>query len=427
MNSSTVRHRRHQECKTKRQENAKRKAKVHKGQVLACRRQMDRARRARQRREKREHTQQRQREFAFRVKVARYYQDLRERGVPEQQAVEYTLDQYRPRADGDLPVSVSTIRHWVRQVKQAGGHYHVLRPQSRRPQHITYQVSAQVVGLIFALRHQKGWGGHRIAAELKRRGLVNHLTGRTVYTILDRLGLPVKTYALKGQSDGIAYRHYEKGWPNAQWHIDLKETKLADGTPVYICVILDDHSRYVVTAVAGTEKTAGWTAQVTRQAIHQNGQPDEMLSDNGREFASPWEGEDSLTEFGRLLHELGIEHLTTAPRYPQCNGKVEAFNKTLGRELLQGQSFKTLADLQAALDAYVVYYNNYRGHSSLGWQAPVTRFAGRAVRVQGLAGIPGLEPMAADSQWGRSYCDSPVVITPTTVRDRAALALPIAL
>jgi len=427
MNSSTTRHRRHQECKTKRQENAKRKAKVHKGQVLACRRQMDRARRARQRREKREHTQQRQREFAFRVKVVRYYQHLRERGVPEQQAVEYTLDQYRPRADGDLPVSVSTIRHWVRQVKQAGGHYQVLRPQSRRPQHITYQVSAQVVGLIFALRHQKGWGGHRIAAELKRRGLVDHLTGRTVYTILDRLGLPVKTYALKGQSDGIAYRRYEKGWPNAQWHIDLKETKLADGTPVYICVILDDHSRYVVTAVAGTQKTAGWTAQVTRQAIPQNGQPDEILSDNGREFASPWEGEDSLTEFGRLLHELGIEHLTTAPRYPQCNGKVEAFNKTLDRELLQGQSFKTLADLQAALDAYGVYYNNYRGHSRLGWQAPVTRFAGRAVRVQGLAGIPGLEPMAADSQWGQSYCDAPVVITPTTVRDRAALALPMAL
>ena len=427
MNGSTARQQRDQEHKTKRKENAKRKAKVHKGQVLACRRQMDRARRARQRREKREHTQQRQREFAFRVKVVRYYQDLRERGVPEQQAVEYTWDQYRPRAEDDWPVSVSTIRHWVRQVKQAGGHYHVLRPQSRRPQHITYQVSAQVVGLIFALRHQKGWGGHRIAAELKRRDLVDHLTGRTVYKILDRLGLPVKTYALKGQSDGIAYRRYEKGWPNAQWHIDLKQTTLADGTTVYICGILDDHSRYVVAAVVGPEKTSRWTAQVTRQAIRQNGQPDEMLSDNGREFASAWEGEGSLTEFGQLLRKLGIEHLTTAPRYPQCNGKVEAFNKTLDRELLQGQSFATRADLQAALEAYVVYYNNYRGHSSLGWQAPITRFAGRAVRVQGLAGIPGLEPMAADSQWGRSYCDPPVAIMPTTVRDRAALALPMAL
>lgn len=423
MNDSTVRHQRHHERKTKRRENAKRKAKVHKGQVLARRRQMDRARRARQRREQREHTQQRQREFAFRVKVVRGYQALRERGVPEQQAVAYTLDQYRPRAEDDRPLSASTIRHWARQVRQAGGHYHVLRPQSRRPQHITYQVSAQVVGLIFALRHEKGWGGHRIAAELKRRGLVDHLTGRTVYTILDRLGLPVKTYARKGLSDGIAYRRYEKGWPNAQWHIDLKETKLAEGTSVYICVILDDHSRYVVTAVAGTEKTADWTAQVTRHAIQQNGQPDEMLSDNGREFASAWEGDESLTEFGRLLRALGIEHLTTAPRYPQCNGKVEAFNKTLDRELLQGQTFATLADLQTALDAYVVYYNNYRGHSSLGWQAPVTRFAGRAVRVQGLAAIPGLEPMAADAQWGPSWCDLPVVITPTTVRDRAALAL----
>jgi len=212
MNGSTAQRKQHQEHKTKRKEHAKRKAKVSKGQVLARRRQMDRARRARQRREKREHTQQRQREFARRVKVVRYYQALRERGVFEQQAVAYTLDYYRPRADDDPPLSASTLRQWVRQVKQAGGHYQVLRPQSRRPRHITYQVAAQVVGLIFALRHQKGWGGHRIAAELKRRGLVDHLTGRTVYTILDRLGLPVKTYALKGQSDGIAYRRYEKGW-----------------------------------------------------------------------------------------------------------------------------------------------------------------------------------------------------------------------
>jgi len=29
------------------------------------------------------------------------------------------------------------------------------------------------------------------------------------------LGLPVRVYALKGKSDGIAYRRYEKNRPNA--------------------------------------------------------------------------------------------------------------------------------------------------------------------------------------------------------------------
>jgi hypothetical protein len=101
---------------------------------------------------------------------------------------------------------------------------------------------------------------------------------------------------------------------------------------------------------------------------------------------------------------------------------VEAFNRTLKRELLDGQRFETLTELQAALDRYLIYYNHYRAHSSLGWLPPATRFTGRAVVVRGLAGILGLEPMAADPLWGESYCDAPIQITPTTARDRFALA-----
>lgn len=398
---------------------AKRKAKVYKNHILAYRRQIDRARRARQRREQREHSHQRQRQFKFRVKVVRYYQQLRQAGVSEREAVVWTYEKYQPREAWHLPLSPSTIRNWVRQVKQAGGHYHRLRPQSRRPHRISYQVSAQVVGIIFTWRHQFGWGGHRIAAELQRRGIA-HLSGRTVYSLLDRLGLPVKPYALKGRSDGIAYRRYEKTRPNVQWHLDLKETHLADGTTVYIAILIDDHSRYVLAAVAGLAKTATWTATVVQQAVDRAGRPQEIVTDNGREFVSAWEG--SLTPFGQRLLAWDIHHHSCAPYYPQGNGKAEAFIKTLTRELLSRHTFDTLADLQAALDQFLRYYNNYRGHSSLGWQAPVTRFAGRAVTVRGLAALPGLEPMAANPAWGSSYCDPPVIITPTTVENRNALA-----
>ena len=306
----------------------------------------------------------------------------------------------------------------MRQVKQAGGHYHGLRSQSRRPHRINYHVSVQVVGIIFTWRHQFGWGGHRIAAELQRRGIA-HLSGRTVYRLLDRLGLPVKPYALKGRSDGIAYRRYEKTHPNLQWHLDLKETHLADGTTVYIAILIDDHARYVLAAVAGLAKTSTWTAAVVQQAVDRAGRPQEIVTDNGREFVSAWEG--SLTPFGQRLLDLDIHHRACAPYYPQGNGKAEAFIKTLTRELLSRHTFDTLADLQTALDQFLRYYNNYRGHSSLGWQAPVTRFAGRAVTVRGLAALPGLEPMAANPAWGPSYCDPPVTITPTTVENRNAL------
>jgi transposase InsO family protein len=419
MHSITEKQKRCQGHKSKQRERAKRKAKVHKSLVLAHRRQWDRARRARRRRERREHTQRRQRQFKFRVKVVRYFHRLRQQGVSEKRAVELTLDKYRPRKKGDLRLSASTIRNWVRQVKQAHGDYGALRPKPCGPKKITFRVPDTIVGIIFTLRHQLGWGGHRIAAELKKRGIAK-VAGRTVYKIFDRLGLPVKVYALKGKSDGIAYRRYEKNRPNAQWHIDLKQTCLADGSKVYICIVIDDYSRYALAAAVGLEKTTEWTAQVTEQTVKKSGTPDEIVTDNGREFTSVWE--ERLTKFGELLQELGIEHVTTTPYYPQGNGKAEAFIRTLNRELLKRQTSESVEELQTALNDYLVYYNNYRLHSGLGWQTPVTRFAGRVIVVRGLAGILGLEPMAADPRWGSSHCDPPITITPTTARDRNALA-----
>jgi transposase len=113
--------------------------------------------------------------------------------------VNSTLDRYRPREKGDLRLSASTIRNWVRQVKRANGDYGVLRPQSHRPKHITFQVSAVAVGTICTLRHQLGWGGYRIIAELKARGIAK-ITGKTVYKVFHRLGLPIQIYSLKGKS-----------------------------------------------------------------------------------------------------------------------------------------------------------------------------------------------------------------------------------
>jgi transposase InsO family protein len=88
------------------------------------------------------------------------------------------------------------------------------------------------------------------------------------------------------------------------------------------------------------------------------------LSDNGREFISVWE--DTLTKFGQLLKDNGVEHLNCAPYYPQGNGKAEAFIRTLNREVLFGRSFESLAELQTALENYLTFYNTYRHHSALG-------------------------------------------------------------
>ena len=396
------------------QSSKRRKRQVSKAQTYNARRQADRGCRVRQR----ARTERREcRQFKFRVKVVRYYKRLRKQ-MPEKEAVKRTLARWQPTKPEHFPLCISSIRQWYRTAEREG--FAALRPKSKRPHTIEYQVPELVVGIIFTLRRLFGWGGHRIAAELKRREIAQ-VSGRTVYKIFDRLGLPVKIYALKGRSDGIAYRRYEKQQPNAQWHIDLKHTTLSDGTKVYICIIIDDYSRYALAAVAGTSATTEWVTQVAVAALRRCGRPEEIVSDNGREFVSVWE--ESLTKFGQLLAEQGIEHRTCAPYYPQGNGKAEAFIKILDRELLTGRTFDTLAELQAALDAYLTYYNNYRLHSALDWQPPVARYTGRHLTIRGLAGIPGIEPMAGDPRWGESYCDPPIEITPFTVQRATALAI----
>lgn len=398
------------------QKSKRRKPKVSKAQTYNGRRRADQARRAR-RRERTEQRQRAQHQFKFRVKVVRTYQKLQEQ-VSKKRAMELTLARFAPSAPEHFPLCESSIRQWHRIARQQG--FAALRPKSKRPHTIQFQVPERVVGVIFTLRRMFGWGGHRIAAELRARK-IGKVSAKTVYTLFEKLGLPVKLYALKGRSEGIAYRPYEKGRPNAQWHIDLKHAVLCDGSKVYICIIVDDYSRCALAAVAGRAATTQWVTQVAQQTILRCGRPDQLVSDNGREFVSVWE--DTLTKFGQLLAENGIEHLRCAPYYPQGNGKAEAFIKTLTREVLTGRTFDSSDQLQKALERYLTYYNNYRLHSALGWKPPLSRYAGRSVAVRGLAGIPGIEPMAADSGWGVSHCDPPIEITPVTARNAGALTV----
>ena len=170
---------------------------------------------------------------------------------------------------------------------------------------------------------------------------------------------------------------------------------------------------------AGWHKSSRWVTAVMAQAIAHAGQPTTIVSDNGTEFCSVWE--DSLTVFGHLLDQHQITHSTTAPYYPQTNGKAEAFIKTLSRECLGSHTFDTLTHLQTALDQFVLYYNHFRLHSSLGWDKPAARFTARAISVTGLAQLPALDMMADHPVYGPAHADPPLPISPQTLHRFRAL------
>ena len=317
-----------------------------------------------------------------RRRAVRRYRHLKQILPTEQEAAE--------QASREHDTKPSTLRRWDHLHGRQGG-LKALIPKSKRPKTIHYRTPLWVHGVVVLLRVEYGWGQHRISAELKRRGIYS-LSHKSVRKILDcQPGVTIKVYHLRAKSDGIAYRRWGRSLPNALWHIDFKgPIRLENGHEAHIVVLLDACSRYCTACVAQEgEFDTDRTKKVCQQAFEQFGLCDEMISDNARIFTSTYV--DVTTRFSSWLEEQGVRHLRITPYYPEGNGKAEAFIKTLKRDLLSRCTFADLADLQAALDRFVNYYNHYRGHSRLGWQAPVSRYVGQAPQVIGVADIPGLE------------------------------------
>ncbi|MBW3663734.1 MAG: integrase core domain-containing protein [Actinobacteria bacterium] len=62
------------------------------------------------------------------------------------------------------------------------------------------------------------------------------------------------------------------------------------------------------------------------------------------------------------------------PRSPTTTGKVERFHKTLTREFLDGKTFDSIVEAQAAIDVWVARYNTERPHQGIGMVTPLERF-----------------------------------------------------
>ncbi len=155
--------------------------------------------------------------------------------------------------------------------------------------------------------------------------------------------------------------------------------RLGDGTEVKVVTGIDDHSRFIVCAAVVARATARPVCEALLATLRAHGVPEQILTDNGKVFTGRFGagGASSEVLFDRICAENGIRHLLTAPRSPTTTGKVERLHKTLRAEFLAAAngSFATIADAQAALDAWVKQYNHERPHQAVGMRPPAERFA----------------------------------------------------
>jgi len=114
-----------------------------------------------------------------------------------------------------------------------------------------------------------------------------------------------------------------------------------------------------------------------------------LLSDNGPAYLSK-----NLATF---LQRKQMDHVRGAPYHPKApitlgvtQGKIERWHRSMtspggrpGKNVLRLENYYSPSELEAAIGAFVKYYNNARYHEALDNLTPADVYFGRAEEVKG--------------------------------------------
>ena len=152
--------------------------------------------------------------------------------------------------------------------------------------------------------------------------------------------------------------------PDQRWVGDTTELLIgAVGTKLYLAVILDLFSRFVVGWATSAVNDRHLTIKALDMALRRRCPGAGLLhhSDQGCTYASE--------DYQRELSKHGIT--CSMSRKGNCydNAAMESWNSTLKSEL--GERFESYGIAKEQLFDYIeVFYNQQRRHSSLGYQSP---------------------------------------------------------
>jgi transposase InsO family protein len=270
-------------------------------------------------------------------------------------------------------VSRQAVHRWLAWYEQDG--LAGLADRSSRPRSSPAQTPPEVEALICEMRrHHPRWGARRVLFELGRMGCAGPIPSRiTVHRILVRHGLVDERPRRRRRED---YVRWERDRPMELWQMDIVGgVFLVDGSEAKVVTGVDDHSRFCVIAAVVPKATGRAVCLALVAALREYGIPEELLTDNGKQFTARFNAGGGEVMFDRICRENGITHRLTKPRSPTTTGKVERFHLSLRRELLDEQPpFASVAEAQAAIDAFRHNYNTDRPHQSLDMAFPTDRF-----------------------------------------------------
>ena len=261
-----------------------------------------------------------------------------------------------------LELSTSKWYDWQRRYGQANQH--------NAPIPRDFWLGAWEKEAIVAFHYEYPLEGYRRLTFMMLDRDIVAVSPSSVYRVLKAAGL-LKQWNEKPSKKGTGFEQPLR--PHEHWHVDLSYLNIA-GTFYYLCSLLDGYSRYIIhwdIRPSMTEADVEIVLQRARERFP--GVSPRIISDNGSQFIA-----QDFKEFIRLA---GMTHVRTSANYPQSNGKIERWHKTVKGECIRPGTPLSLEEAHRLVGQYVEHYNNERLHSAIGYIAPKDKLEGMAEAI----------------------------------------------
>jgi len=188
----------------------------------------------------------------------------------------------------------------------------------------------------------------------------------SVYRVLKAAGL-LERHQAKPSKKGTGFEQPLK--PHQHWHVDVAYLNIS-GTFYHLCSLLDGYSRSIVHwEIRETMKEEEIEVIIQRARERFPGVQPRIISDNGPQFVAK--------DFKEFIRVCGMTHVKTSPYYPQSNGKIERFHRTIKGDCIRTETPLSLEDARRVVERYVEHYNTVRLHSAIGYVTPQAKLEGR--------------------------------------------------
>jgi len=212
--------------------------------------------------------------------------------------------------------------------------------------------------------------GYRRLAFMMLDADVVAVSPSSVWRVLKLAGLLSK-WPSKPSKKGTGFEQPPQ--PHQHWHIDVSYINIS-GTFYYLCSVLDGYSRFLVHwDLRESMKEADIEIILERAKERYPKAKPRIISDNGPQFIAK--------DFKEFIRISGMTHVRTSPFYPQSNGKLERWHKSLKRECIRPGTPLTPEDARRLIQRYVDHYNTVRLHSAIGYVTPQDMLDGRQAEI----------------------------------------------